>query len=40
MKWTVKEIALSSEKVKKYTEGKTIVRFIYVKGRLINVVVR
>ncbi|TCK03340.1 leucine--tRNA ligase [Phorcysia thermohydrogeniphila] len=37
---TVKEIALSSEKVKKYTEGKTIVRFIYVKGRLVNLVVR
>ena len=35
----VKEIALSSPKVKKYTEGKEIKRFIYVKGRLVNVVV-
>ncbi|ADY73685.1 leucyl-tRNA synthetase [Desulfurobacterium thermolithotrophum DSM 11699] len=36
----VKEIALSNEKVQKYTEGKNIVKFIYVKGRLVNIVVK
>ncbi|SMP08689.1 leucyl-tRNA synthetase [Desulfurobacterium pacificum] len=37
---TVKEIALSSEKVRKYTEGKEIKKFIYVPGRLANIVVK
>ena len=37
---TVREFALSNEKIKKYTEGKNIVKFIYVKGRLVNIVVK
>jgi leucyl-tRNA synthetase len=36
----VKEIALSNEKVRRYIQGKEIVRFIYVKGRLVNIVVK
>ena len=36
----VKEIALRDEKVKKYTEGKEIKKVIYVKGRLVNIVVK
>ncbi len=35
----VREVALSDERVKRYTEGKRVVKFIYVKGRLVNVVV-
>jgi len=36
----VKEIALSSEKVKKFLEGKEVVKFIYKKGKIVNFVVR
>ena len=36
----VKEITLQDERVKKYTEGKEIEKFIYVKGRLVNIVVK
>ncbi|WP_461828724.1 class I tRNA ligase family protein [Aquifex sp.] len=36
----VKRIALQDEKVKKYTEGKEIKKVIYVKGRLVNIVVK
>ena len=35
----VKNIALQDEKVKKYTEGKEIKKVIYVKGKLVNIVV-
>ena len=35
-----KEIALSSEKVRPYVDGKQTLRVIYVPGRLVNVVVR
>ena len=35
-----KEIALSSEKVRPYVEGKQTLRVIYVPGRLVNIVVR
>lgn len=34
-----KEKALQSEKVKKYTEGKDIKKVIFVKGKLINIVI-
>ena len=34
-----KEIALSSEKVGGYIEGKEINKIIYIEGRLINIVV-
>jgi len=37
---TVKQIALSSPKVKKYLEGKELKKFVFVKGRLVNLVVR
>ena len=37
---TVRELALSNGKIKKYTEGKNIIKFIYVKGRLVNIVVK
>ncbi len=36
----VKEIALREERVKKYTEGREIKKVIYVKGRLLNIVVK
>jgi len=36
----VKEITLQDERVKKYTEGKEIEKFIYVKERLVNIVVK
>ncbi len=35
-----KEEALASEQVKKWTEGKKVVKVIFVKGRLINIVVK
>ena len=36
---TANELALASEKVQPYTEGKTVDKAIYVPGRLVNVVV-
>ena len=36
----VKEIVLSDEKVKKWIEGKELKKFIYVKNKLVNLVVR
>ncbi len=35
-----KKIALENEKVRKWVEGKEIVKVIYVKGKLVNVVVK
>ena len=35
-----KQVALSREKVQCYTENKKIMKVIYVKGRLINIVVK
>ncbi|MEI0517173.1 leucine--tRNA ligase [Brachyspira murdochii] len=32
--------ALSSEKVKQFTDGKNIVKVVYVKGKLVNIVVK
>ncbi len=37
---TAREIALSSEKIKRAIDGKEIVKFIYRSGRIINIVVR
>ncbi|MBU2474682.1 leucine--tRNA ligase, partial [Patescibacteria group bacterium] len=34
-----KKIALESKKIQKWTEGKEIKKIIFVKGKLINVVV-
>ncbi len=34
------ELALSSEKIKKWISGKEIVKVIFVKGKLVNIVVR
>ncbi len=34
-----KEKALASEKIKKYTDGKEVRKVVFVKGRLINIVV-
>ncbi len=36
----IKELAVSDEKVKAFTEGKEIVKVIVVKGRLVNIVVK
>jgi leucyl-tRNA synthetase len=36
----IKEIALKSERVQKYTEGKNVVKTIVVPGRIINFVVK
>ncbi|MBA7564783.1 Leucine--tRNA ligase [subsurface metagenome] len=35
-----KEKALASPKVKAHTEGKKIIKTIYVPGRLVNIVVK
>ncbi|NOX21157.1 MAG: leucine--tRNA ligase [Nitrospirae bacterium] len=35
----IKELALSDERVKKYTDGKELRKIIVVKGKLINIVV-
>ncbi|MDP8079066.1 leucine--tRNA ligase [Phocoenobacter skyensis] len=37
---TVKEIGLNDENVKRFTEGMNIVKIIYVRGKLLNVVVK
>jgi leucyl-tRNA synthetase len=34
------ETALASENVKRYTEGKTVAKVIYVPGRLVNIVAK
>lgn len=36
----MKEIALSSEKVKEFTAGKTVVKTIVVPKKLVNIVVK
>jgi len=36
----LKELALSDENIKPFVDGKTIVKVIVVKGRLVNIVVR
>lgn len=36
----VRQIVLSNETVKKWTEGKEIHKFIFVKGKVINIVVK
>ena len=36
----IKEKALSSEKIKSYTEGKTIVKVIVVKNKIVSIVVK
>ena len=35
-----KKVVLESEKIKKWTEGKKIIKIIFVKGKLVNVVVK
>lgn len=37
---SVKELALSQEKVKKHVEGKQIVKVIYVKNKLVSIVIK
>jgi leucyl-tRNA synthetase len=37
---TVEEIAFKSSRIKAHTEGKQVVKTIYVKGRILNIVVR
>ena len=36
----IKEKALSSEKIKSYTEGKTIVKVIVVKNKIVSIVIK
>lgn len=36
----IKEAALNNEEIQKATEGKTIVKVIVIKGRLVNIVVK
>ena len=36
----IKEVATSDEKLKKYTEGKTIVKVIVIKNKIVNIVVK
>ena len=37
---TVKNIAFENENVKKWTEGKNIVKVIFIKGKILNIVVK
>ena len=37
---SIKEKALASERVKKFTDGLEIVKIIVVKGKIVNIVVR
>ncbi|WP_456392108.1 class I tRNA ligase family protein [Persephonella sp.] len=37
---TVREIAFSNENVKKWTEGKEIIKVIFIKGKILNIVVK
>jgi leucyl-tRNA synthetase len=36
---TIKQMALKDERAKKFTEGKQIKKVVYVKGKLVNIVV-
>jgi len=36
---TIKQIALADERLKKFLDGRTIKKVIYVKGKLVNIVV-
>ena len=36
----INQLALNSSKVKKHIDGKNILKTIYIKGKLINIVVR
>jgi leucyl-tRNA synthetase len=36
---TIKQTAVEDERVKKFTEGKEIKKVVYVKGKLVNIVV-
>ncbi|MEI6596993.1 MAG: leucine--tRNA ligase [bacterium] len=35
-----KKIALKSEKIKKWLEGKEVIKIIFVKGKLVNIVIK
>ncbi len=35
-----KKLALASEKIKKWLEGKEVVKVIFVRGKLVNIVVK
>jgi leucyl-tRNA synthetase len=37
---SVKEVVLANSKVAKYVSGKNIVKFIYIKSKLVNIVVK
>jgi leucyl-tRNA synthetase len=36
---TIKKMALDDERIKKFTDGRNIKKVIYVKGKLVNIVV-
>ena len=36
----IKEKAMQEENVKKFTDGKTIVKVIAIKGRIVNIVIK
>ncbi len=36
----IKEMALNSEKVMQYTQGKEMVKIIYVKNKMLSIVVK
>jgi len=37
---SIEEIVLAEERVVKFTEGKTILKFIIVPNKLVNIVVK
>ncbi len=36
----VKEIVIQDDKISKYLDGKSIVKFIYIKEKLVNIVIK
>ena len=36
----INQLVLNSTKIKKHTDGKKVLKTIYIKGKLINIVVR
>jgi leucyl-tRNA synthetase len=36
---TIKQMALADDRIKKFIDGRAIKKVIYVKGKLVNIVV-
>jgi leucyl-tRNA synthetase len=36
----IRELVLADERVQEYTEGKDLVKFVWIPGRMVNLVVK